>query len=191
MMAISRKSNVHCPIRHSKKLNTSFIPSLTGWKLLVKQWEIELSLRFQLPCTLHYFDPVGLLGAMLRDPDVMQHFVCYPQEKFTTCGKRIYDETTSAEWTEWFHSAFNESHASEDGKLKAGHLFVGIGLFSDGSAIDKMQKHSEHPLLKTMLNLSICDETTGLSVVEHNNILSTALVVPALAPASISICMST
>ena len=126
MMAISRKSNVHGPIRHSKNLNTSFIPSLTGWKLLVKQWEIELSLRFQLPCTLHYFDPVGLLGAMLRDPDVMQHFVCYPQEKFTTCGKRIYDETTSAEWTEWFHSAFNESHASEDGKLKAGHLFVGI-----------------------------------------------------------------
>ena len=42
-----------------------------------------------------------------------------------------------------------------------------------------------------MLNSSICDETTGLSVVEHNNILSTALVVPALAPASISICMST
>ena len=119
---------------------------------MVKQWEIELSLRFQLPCTLHYFDPVGLLGSMLRDPDVMQHFVYYPQEKFTTCGKRIYDETTSAEW---FHSAFNESHASEDGKLKAGHLFVGIGLFSDGSAIDKMQKHSEHPLLITMLNLSI------------------------------------
>ena len=89
---------------------------------------------------------------MLRDPDLMQHFVYYPQEKFTTCGKRIYDETTSAEW---FHSAFNESHASEDGKLKAGHLSVGIGFFSDGSAIDKMQKHSEHPLLITILNLSI------------------------------------
>jgi hypothetical protein len=27
----------------------------------------------------------------------------------------------------------------------------------------------------------ICDEKTGLSVVEHNNILSTAFVVPALA----------
>ena len=74
-------------------------------------------------------------GSMLQDPDVMQHFVYYPQEKFTTCGKRIYNEATSAEW---FHSAFNESHASEDGKLKAGHLFLGIGLLSDGSAIDKM-----------------------------------------------------
>ena len=37
----------------------------------------------------------------------------------------------------------------------------------------------------------ICDEKTGLSVVEHNNILSTAFVVPALAPATISKCMST
>jgi hypothetical protein len=31
---------------------------------------------------------------------------------------------------------------------------VGIILFSDGSAIDKMQKHSEHPLRIAMLNLS-------------------------------------
>jgi len=54
-----------------------------------------------------------------------------------------------------------------------------------------MQKHSEHPLLITMLNLSICDEKTGLSVVEHNNILSTAFVVPALAPATINRCIST
>jgi hypothetical protein len=37
----------------------------------------------------------------------------------------------------------------------------------------------------------ICDEKTGLSVVEHNNILSTAFVVPALAPATISKCKST
>jgi len=36
----------------------------------------------------------------------------------------------------------------------------------------------------------ICDEKTGLSIVEHNNILSTAFVVPALAPATISKCMS-
>ena len=109
-------------------MNTSFPQSLIGGKLLAKNYRVNLIQDFNcyaLWC-LHYFDPVGLLGAMLRDPDVMQHFVCYPQEKFTTCGKRIYDETTSAEWTEWFHSAFNESHASEDGKLKAGHLFVGI-----------------------------------------------------------------
>ena len=31
-------------------------------KLLVKQWQSEPNLGFQLPCTLHYFDPVGLLG---------------------------------------------------------------------------------------------------------------------------------
>ena len=43
-----------------------------------------------------------------------------------------------------------------------------------------------------MLTSSICDETTGLSVVEHNNIiLSTAFVIPALAPATISKCKST
>ena len=84
----------------------------------------------------------------------MQHFVYYPQEKLKSYGKRIYNEATSAEW---FNSAFDESPASEDGKLKNGHLaFVGIILFSDGSTtIDKMQKHSEHPLLKTVLNLSI------------------------------------
>ena len=37
----------------------------------------------------------------------------------------------------------------------------------------------------------ICDEKTGLSVVEHNNIFSTAFVVPALTPATISDCKST
>jgi hypothetical protein len=82
----------------------------------------------------------------------MQHFVYYPQEKLKSYGKRIDDEGTSAEC---FHSAFDESPASEDGKLKNGHLFVGIILFSDGSTIVKMQKHSEYPLLTTVLNLSI------------------------------------
>jgi len=55
---------------------------------------------------------------MLRDPDIKQHFVYYPQEKLTTCGKRIYDEATSAEF---FHSVFNDSPVSEDRKLKNGH----------------------------------------------------------------------
>ena len=37
----------------------------------------------------------------------------------------------------------------------------------------------------------ICDENTGLSVVEHtNNILSTAFLVPALPPGTYRICMS-
>ena len=114
--------------------------------MLVKQWQSEPNSGFQLPsCTLHYFDPVGLLlGSMLQDPDIMYHLVYSPQEKLTTCGIHINDEATSAEW---FYSAFNDSPASENGKLKNGHLFVGIILFSDdGSAIDKMQKHSDHPL---------------------------------------------
>lgn len=69
---------------------------------MVKQWQSEPNLGIQQPCTLHYFDPVGLLGSMLQDPDVMQHFVYYLQEKFTTCAECIYDENTSAEC---FHSA--------------------------------------------------------------------------------------
>ena len=36
----------------------------------------------------------------------------------------------------------------------------------------------------------ICDENTGLRVVEHNNILSTAFVVPALPPGTNRKCMS-
>ena len=107
-------------------MNTWFPPSLSGGKLLVKQWHSETNSGFQLPCTLHYFDHVALLSSMLQDSDIMQHFVYYPQEKITTCGKCIEDEATSAEW---FHSAFDDSPASEDGKLKNGHLFVGIILF--------------------------------------------------------------
>jgi hypothetical protein len=84
---------------------------------LVKQWQSEPNSGFQLPsCTLHYFDPVGLLlGSMLQDPDIMYHLVYSPQEKLTTCGIHINDEATSAER---FYSAFNDSPASENGKLK-------------------------------------------------------------------------
>jgi len=82
----------------------------------------------------------------------MQHFVCHPQVKLTTCGERIYDEVTSATW---FENAFNKSPASENGVLKTGCLFVALAVFSDGSPIDKQMKHSEHPLLLTMLNLTL------------------------------------
>ena len=71
-------------------------------------------------------------------------FVYYPQNNSQLAGN-----------ASTIHSAFNDSQASEDGKLKAGYVFVGIGLFIDGSLIEKMQKHSEHPLSITMLNLSI------------------------------------
>ena len=66
----------------------------------------------------------------------------------------IYDEVTSATW---FENAFNNSPASENGVLKTGCLFVALAVFSDGegSPIDKQMKHSEHPFLLTMLNLTL------------------------------------
>ena len=39
--------------------------------------------------------------------------------------------------------------------LKTGYLFVALAVFSDGSPIDKQMKHSEHPCLLTMLNLTL------------------------------------
>ncbi len=44
------------------------------------------------------------MAGLLRDSDTMQHFVCDPQVKLTTCGERIYDEVTSATW---FENEFN------------------------------------------------------------------------------------
>ena len=67
----------------------------------------------------------------------MQHFVCHPQVKLTTCGERIYDKVTSPTW---FENAFNNSPASENGVLKTRCLYVALGVFSDGSPIDKQMK---------------------------------------------------
>ena len=64
----------------------------------------------------------------------------------------IYDELTSATS---FENSFNNSPASENGVLKTGCLFVALAVFSDGSPIDKQMKHSEHPFLLTMLNLTL------------------------------------
>ena len=69
-----------------------------------------------IPRTLHFFEPLQLMAGSLRDSDIMQQFVCYPQVKLKTCGECIYDELTSATW---FENAFNNSPASENGVLKA------------------------------------------------------------------------
>jgi hypothetical protein len=49
----------------------------------------------------------------------------------------------------------NISKASENGVLKTGFLFVALAAFRDGSPIDKQMKHSESPLLLTMINLTL------------------------------------
>ena len=84
----------------------------------------------------------------------MKDFVCFPQRKYTDCGSYVYDEITSADW---FYEVFNNSPASEGGMLliQPGCLFVGIGHFDDSSNTDRLMKNSEHPLLQTILNLTL------------------------------------
>ena len=118
-----------------------------------RQIQIDSNSNMVIPCTLHYFEPIQLMAAgLLRDSNIMQHFVCQPQVKLTTCGERIHDKVTSATW---FENAFNNSPASENSVLETGFLFVALTVFIDGSPIDKQMKHSEHPLLLTMLNLTL------------------------------------
>ena len=99
-----------------KRMDISFPPTLAGGQLLTKQIKIDNNSNMIIPRTLHYFEPVQLMAGLLRDSDIMQHFVCHPQVKLTTCGERIYDEVTSATW---FENAFNNSPASENGVLKS------------------------------------------------------------------------
>ena len=66
----------------------------------------------------------------------------------------MYDKIKSADW---FYEAFNNSPATESGilQLRPGCLFVGIGHFDDSSNTDCLMKSSEHPLLQTILNLTL------------------------------------
>ena len=68
-------------------MDISFPPTLAGGQLLTKQIQIDNNSKIIIPRTLHYFEPVQLMAGLLRDSDIMQHFVCQPQVKFlTTCG---------------------------------------------------------------------------------------------------------
>ena len=64
----------------------------------------------------------------------------------------MYDEIASADW---FNEAFNNSLAAESGMIWPGCLFVGIGHFDDSSNTDCLMKNTEHPLLQTILNLTL------------------------------------
>ena len=112
-------------------MDISFPPTLAGGQLLTKQIQIDNNSNMIIPAQL--------MAGLLRDSDIMQHFVCHPQVKLTTCGERIYDEVTSATW---FENAFKNSPASENGVLKTGCLFVALAVFSDGSPIDKLMKRT-------------------------------------------------
>ena len=107
-----------------------------------------------LPVTMWYFEPLELFGKSLQDPQVMKDFVWFPQRKYTDCGSYVYDKITSAAW---FYEAFNNSPATESGMLQLwpGCIFVGIGHFDDSSNTDRLMKISEHPLLQTILNLTL------------------------------------
>ena len=66
----------------------------------------------------------------------------------------MYDKITSADW---FYEAFNNPPATESGMLwiQPRCIFVGIGHFDDSSNTDCLMKNSEHPLLQTILNLTL------------------------------------
>jgi hypothetical protein len=68
----------------------SFPPTLAGGQLLTKQIKIDNNSNMIIPRTLHYFEPVQLMAGLLRDSDIMQHFVCHPQVKLTICGERTH-----------------------------------------------------------------------------------------------------
>jgi hypothetical protein len=59
-------------------MDDSFPPRLTGGELLKKEILLENNgILSIIPWTLHYFEPVQLMSSLLRDPDIMEHFVCH------------------------------------------------------------------------------------------------------------------
>ena len=71
-------------------MDISFPPTLASGQLLTKQIQIDNNSNMIIPCTLHYFEPVQLMAGLLRDSEIMQHFVCHPQVKLTTCGEHMH-----------------------------------------------------------------------------------------------------
>ena len=134
-----------------RRIKSGFPQEHFGGDLLCHIFQPE-DIQSDYPINLWYYEPISLIRCALRDPDVMKHFVLYPQHKYTLCGERVYDEITSADW---FHEAFLSSPASDAyGNLIPGRLFVGLCGFDDGSVIDKLQRISEHPYLLSFMNLS-------------------------------------
>ena len=60
---------------------------LTGGELLKKENLLKNNGILSLPWTLHYFEPGQLMSSLLRDTDIMEHFVSHPQRKLSNCGK--------------------------------------------------------------------------------------------------------
>ena len=110
-----------------------------------------------LPVTMWYFE--NSFGVVCKvHPRSSSHeglcLFCFSQRKYTDCGSHVYDKITSADW---FYEAFNNSPATESGMLPLwpGRLFVGIGHFDDSSNTDCLMKNSEHPIIQTILYLTL------------------------------------
>ena len=118
---------------------------------------------------------------------------CNP--KWNKQDKSLHQSKSWFDWVEVNWESRNGKNYSVPAKL----LLWGNVVYSDGTetllaSIRSLRSTTVMPAHHRMFFATgdyICDEKTGLSVVEHNNILSTAFVVPALAPATISKCMST
>ena len=121
--------------------------------------------------------------------------VCNP--KWNKQDKSLHQSNSWFDWVEVNWESRNGKNYSVPAKLL---LWGNVGSF-----IQMELKHSLHRSIRSLRSTTvmpahhcmcfatgdnICDEKTGLSVVDHNNILSTAFVVPSLAPATLSKCMS-
>ena len=136
-------------------MSYTFPNTINGGGLKSKVVCLPEEVGSDLPVTMWYFeDSIGVFAKSLRDPQVMNDFVCFPQRKYTDCRSHVYNKITSADW---FYEAFNNSPATESGMLRLwpGCLFVGIGHFDDSSNTDCLMKNSEHLFLQTILNLTL------------------------------------
>ena len=100
-----------------------------------------------------------LFEKSIQHPHDMKDFVCFPQRKYTDCGSRVYNKTTSAHW---FYEAFNNSPATESGMLQHGCLFLGIRHFDDSSSTDHLMKSKLRASFPTNYTKS---DTSALSII--------------------------
>ena len=127
------------------RTDISFPPTLAGGQLLTKQIQIDNNSNIIIPHTLHYFEPVQLMEGLL----------CMWFRYYATFCMSPTSETYNLWITHIWRSYFCDlvwkciqqfsCIRKWSVEVKTGCLFVALAVFSDGSPIDKLLKHSKHP----------------------------------------------